>query len=216
MASISNEDFVKNIFLMKSTGQKASATLLALRLGVSAAAITDMSRKLSRDGLIVYEKYRELNLTPQGQKIALSVIRRHRLWELFLNRVLDIPWDKVHDEAEKLEHQTSDFLINRIDEYLEFPELDPHGDPIPDQNGIIKEYSYLRLSEINPSTAVIIKRIINHTGDLMVFLNDHNLNLNQHLEVLEKNTDGSLSLKVDIEELKVSEAIATNIFVEIV
>ena len=134
--SVSTENFIKSIYLLKSDyGLKANSSNLSKQLNISHAAVTDMSRKLAIKGWIVYEKYKEITLTPDGEKMALNIIRRHRLWELFLSSVLNIPVTKVHQEAEILEHQTSDFLIDKIDEYLGKPNFDPHGDPIPDFEG---------------------------------------------------------------------------------
>ena len=131
--SVSTENFLKAIFHFQNEGLEANSSRMAKKLGISNAAVTDMAKKLSRQKLIIYQKYKGLKLTEKGRTLAVSIIRRHRLWELFLHDVLGLSWAEVHDEAEMLEHQTSNFLIEKIDKYLGHPEFDPHGAPIPDQ-----------------------------------------------------------------------------------
>jgi DtxR family Mn-dependent transcriptional regulator len=215
MASISIEDFLKNVFSLINLGGKATTSKLAKRLRVSNAAITDMSRKLAQQGLINYEKYRAITLTPEGEKIALSVVRRHRLWELFLNKVLDVPWEKVHDEAEKLEHQTSDFLINEIDKYLGFPEVDPHGDPIPDESGNLQNQDLIRLTEVKLPSTLILRRIVEHTGETMQFLNDHQIELN--MEIVFKSLlpeQNTVLIALNGTNLEIPVSVAEKLFVE--
>lgn len=132
MNSTSVENFLKSIFTLRhDEGEKSSTTNMAMRLGISGPAVTDMAKKLSVKGLVVYAPYKELELTPAGLSLAVKVIRRHRLWEMFLYRVLKMDLGEVHREAEILEHQTSDSLLEKIDDYLGRPKFDPHGDPIP-------------------------------------------------------------------------------------
>jgi len=183
MASISIEDFLKNVYLLINLGDKANTSKLARRLNVSNAAITDMSRKLAHQDLINYEKYRDITLSPEGEKIALSVIRRHRLWEVFLNEVLGIPWEKVHDEAERLEHHTSEYLINEMDKFLEYPKIDPHGDPIPDESGYFAKQNLTRLTEVTIPANVKLERIVEHTGVAIEFLNNINCGIGQEISV---------------------------------
>ncbi len=215
MASISVEDYLKNVYTLKSVGLEASSSVLAKRLKVSNAAVTDMSRKLSAQGYIIYQKYRAIQMTPKGERIALDVIRRHRLWELFLNKILDIPWEKVHDEAEMLEHQTSDYLINKIDSFLDYPQVDPHGDPIPDQSGFIPEDNYVKLSELSNPAKLIIKRILDYDGETMSFINDVGLTLNAEILFVENHkNDKTLMIEIGDKAVLMPEGIARNIFVE--
>ncbi len=129
--SVSVENIVKAIYSSHTLGENVKTGTLAKKLNVSAAAITDISRKLSAKGIIDYEKYKGLSLTMKGRRIALNVIRKHRLWETFLHETLDLSLTEIHDEAEHLEHQTSDFLADKISEYLGHPNKDPHGQEIP-------------------------------------------------------------------------------------
>jgi DtxR family transcriptional regulator, Mn-dependent transcriptional regulator len=199
MASVSIEDFLKNIYTLINLNGKATTGKLSERLGISNAAVTDMSRKLVHQNLIHYEKYRSLTLTAEGEKIAMAVIRRHRLWELFLNRMLEIPWERVHDEAEKLEHQTSEYLINEIDRFLDYPDFDPHGEPIPDGDGNIAVESFLRLEDIQLPAVVQLKSIVQHSDQVMAYLNHHALLINSHFEVLATDPDNK-SLEIRIGE----------------
>lgn len=134
--SVSTENFIKTIFKLEQNQNKdAKPGSVAELLGISNAAATDMAQKLSNKGYIEYEKYKELKLSKQGRTLALNIIRKHRLWETFLFQVLGLSLHEIHREAENLEHQTSDFLALKISAYLNHPKVDPHGDPIPEENG---------------------------------------------------------------------------------
>lgn len=134
--STSIENFVKVVYQYEQNQiQDTRPGTIARALGISNAAATDMSRKLSDKKLLLYEKYQELKLTEVGKKMALHVIRKHRLWEAFLFRVFNLSLHEIHREAEMLEHQTSDFLADKISAFLGYPDIDPHGEPIPDEHG---------------------------------------------------------------------------------
>lgn len=217
MASISIEDFLKNVFMLITHDGKASTGKLAQRLEVSNAAVTDMSRKLARQNLINYEKYRGIRLTPEGEKIAVGVVRRHRLWELFLNRVLDIPWDKVHDEAERLEHHTSDYVIDKLDKFLDYPEVDPHGDPIPDRSGQFPQSGSVSLIDVTAPTRVVLRRIMEHSENTMQFLNSLHITLGRVFTVISKsNEDRIISIALDEKPVHIPYELAVNFYVEMV
>ncbi len=217
MISISNEDFLKQIYMLKSLGQKASTSALSKKLGISNAAVTDMSRKLDQQGYVNYRKYREIELTPNGEKIALGVVRRHRLWELFLNRILDIPWDKVHAEAERLEHHTSDFLIDEIDRFLNFPVVDPHGDPIPDKHGHLAEIEYIRLSEVNAPARVKLKRVTLHDAETLELLDRIYVAIDDEMNVSEYDADlHEYRIERNGSETTIPEKAAGHILVELI
>ncbi|MFC2135057.1 metal-dependent transcriptional regulator [Bacteroidota bacterium] len=136
MITVSTEDYLKVIYNeTRSCGEAVSTSKLAQKLEISSAAISDMVKKLAKQGYVEYAKYKGMVLTRKGEKIALKVIRRHRLWEAFLIKSLGFSWSEVHQLAEKLEHNSPDILIEKIDEYLGYPEYDPHGHPIPKNNG---------------------------------------------------------------------------------
>ena len=131
MASEQIENYLKNIYKLQESRRKVSTSLLSEQLRISAASVSEMVKKLSESGQLKYTPYRGVELTEQGRRKALRIIRRHRLWELFLVEVLKYPWDEIDEEAEKLEHMTSERLESRIDEILGYPSVDPHGDAIP-------------------------------------------------------------------------------------
>ena len=135
MPSEAVEKYLKTIYETQQHGGRVKTTTLAQMLGVTAGSVTDMIKRLSnvRPKLVSHEMHKGVALTPRGKRIALNVIRRHRLLETFLNRVLGFSWDEVHDEAEKLEHHISSRLTEAIAEYLNHPQYDPHGDPIPEK-----------------------------------------------------------------------------------
>ncbi|HIE45471.1 MAG TPA: metal-dependent transcriptional regulator, partial [Flavobacteriaceae bacterium] len=134
MFSITEENYLKAIFSLESnSGTVISTNHIAKKLETKASSVTDMIKKLALKNLLVYTKYKGVSLSSQGRKIATSIVRKHRLWETFLVDKLGFNWDEVHDIAEQLEHIKSDKLILKLDSYLEYPQSDPHGDPIPDK-----------------------------------------------------------------------------------
>lgn len=159
--SVSTENFLKNIYLLNQEGKPpVTSSLLAERLNVSVAAVTDMARKMGKQGLLKYRPYKSLSLSEEGQKLALKVVRKHRLWELFLHKVLEMDLMSVHEEAEKLEHHTSDKLMDQIYHYLNKPDFDPHGDPIPGTGGIIpSEKGVKPLSDISEGEKCLVRKL---------------------------------------------------------
>jgi DtxR family Mn-dependent transcriptional regulator len=135
MNNISKEDYLSAIYKYRGKNGEIKANLIAEKLQVSNAAVSDMLKKLSSDGHIKYEPYKGVKLTINGEEYAKKMVRRHRIWEVFLHQIVGLKWDEVHDEAHKLEHSTSDKLLNKMEEMLDFPEFDPHGDPIPSKDG---------------------------------------------------------------------------------
>ena len=157
MQNISKEDYLGIIYKCKDENGEIKPNVIAEKLHISNAAVTDMLKKLSRDGHIIYEKYKGIRLTNSGGEYARNMVRRHRIWEVFLNQIVGLPWDKVHDEANRLEHSGSDELINRLEEMLEFPEYDPHGDPIPSKEGKIPRLrKHVQLAELKCNFKKII------------------------------------------------------------
>ncbi|MFA8300756.1 MAG: DtxR family transcriptional regulator [Hyphomicrobiales bacterium] len=202
--TISTENFLKAIYLIqKDDDTGASASEIARHLDISNAAVTDMSRNLSSKGLIIYEKYKNLILTKTGADIAIRTIRRHRLWETFLKEVLDVPIDKVHDEAESLEHHMSEYLMDKIDGYLGFPDFDPHGDPIPDSKGEFPDCSdFIQLSDIDEEQTYKITRIEHHRIDILLKLRSLNLLPGERISFIRRfDDDGSLVLKTSKEKV---------------
>src|SRR5512143_1820846 len=153
------EDYLKAIYQLSTSDLAVTTTALAHKMGVSPASATNMMKKLSRQNLVRHSPYRGVTLTQAGEKIALEIVRHHRLLELFLNQALDIPWDQVHEEAHKLEHVLSDNLEDHIAEFLGDPKQDPHGDPIPSKNGSIAGSPQRRLGDLPAGSRATIRRV---------------------------------------------------------
>lgn len=215
MKNISKEDYLSTIYRHRNNEGGIKATQLAEQLEISNAAVTDMMKKLSRDGLVNYTRYKGIKLTGQGESYARNMVRRHRIWELFLQRIVGMPWDKVHDEAEHLEHSSSDELINRLEEMLDYPKFDPHGDPIPDKNGMLpKQKKMIPLSSIETGEMVEVVRVNDFDHSFLNYLSEIGLELNKKLLV--KNIldfDKSMLIEIDGSEINISNTIAANIFV---
>ncbi len=175
--SVSTENFIKTIYAMQaSPSMRFKSSLLASRLNISKAAVTGMLRKLKSDGLVHYKKYGTPKLTQEGEKMALKILRKHRLWETFLHHNLQVPWEHIHREAEILEHSTSEYLTDKLDEFMQHPGFDPHGDPIPDKNGRLPQMpDHIRLSEITESGSYRISRVMDQENDLVELLNQHSI-----------------------------------------
>ncbi len=218
MLTISKENYLKTIYHKKRLdGKPVSASSIAEELNISNAAISEMAKKLSSEGLLDYTKYKGMVLTNKGEQQALKVVRKHRLWELFLIDVLGLSWSEVHDEAEKLEHQTSEYLIDKIDEYLNFPEFDPHGDPIPNKNGKLPEVPErlpLHLCEVGKT--YLISRVDDRNSQLVNYLSRIGLNLNKEIHILEKmEFDNSIKVSVESDEILLTEKVVNSISVSL-
>ena len=161
---------------------------LASSLGVAPGTATTMVKTLAESGLVEYEPYTGVALTEAGEKLAALVVRRHRVVELFLVRVMGYRWDEVHDEAEQLEHVVSDHLITRMDEMLGRPEVDPHGDPIPDPEGIVKPQAMQTLLTCPLNTSVTITRVIDQDKLFLRFIESHHLKPGESIEVEDRDS----------------------------
>ena len=216
MDNISQEDYLTAIFRNQDDAGEIKPNLLATKLEISNAAVTDMLRKLSRDGFVDYKKYKSIKLTDEGEIYAKNMLRRHRIWEVFLHQKLDMPWDKVHEEAEKLEHSSSDELINLLEEFLEYPEVDPHGYPIPDKNGRIKKSkSVVAITELNENDSAIVIRVNDDVKNLLSYVTKIGISLGKEIIIKDKlEYDGSVLMQIDNKEVNISNKIASNIFVE--
>lgn len=215
MHNISTEDYIKAIYRLEREGEKVTTSALAGQLQLADASITDMVKKLSDKGLLHYKPYRGVGLTAQGKQAALKIVRRHRLWEMYLVRFLGFSWDQVHDEAERLEHVTSEELEQRLDSALDFPATDPHGDPIPDAKGELAPPEYTALSEHGVGDVVKVLRVSDDDNEMLQFATRAGLVLNKKLTVKEKmGFDGSMVVRVGGKEQFVSKEMAGAIFVE--
>ncbi len=216
MANQSTEDYIKSIYRLEGEHQTVLTTSLAKHLGIGAGSVTDMLKKLSDKNLIHYEPYRGVKLTTKGKRLALKMVRRHRLWEMFLVTFLNYRWDEVHDEAERLEHETSDDLEERIDKALGFPKVDPHGDPIPTANGELVEYSYNSLAECKVGDEGSIVRVSDDSPEVLKLLTKLGIGLNISIRVTQiVKYDGSVMIKLGNREIPLSPVMAKSIFIDI-
>ncbi|OZI10060.1 iron-dependent repressor [Siphonobacter sp. BAB-5385] len=217
MASLTEENYLKLIYHLSGPGyEEVSTNALAEQTQTKAASVTDMLRKLAEKNLIHYKKYQGVRLTEEGQQEALKVIRRHRLWEVFMVEKLGFRWDEVHPIAEELEHIASEELINRLDAFLDFPESDPHGDPIPTASGRMPSAEYEKLAEVPVQQEVIMMGVSEHTAPFLQFLSKSGLIPGSLVQVLEVNEfDRSMTIQInEAHPSFVSYEVARNILVQ--
>lgn len=216
--SQSEENYIKAIYALSENNlESISTNLLAERMCTKASSVTDMLKKLTDKGLLTYQKYQGCSLTESGLSIALSIVRKHRLWEVFLVDKLQFGWDEVHEIAEQLEHIQSVQLTNRLEEFLEFPKVDPHGDPIPNREGIF-EAPTVRSSLASCDVGAIgsVMGVEDGSPEFLQYLNKIELKLGSEIEVIDKlSFDGSLVISIDHRTIQFSQLVATKIFVKI-
>jgi DtxR family Mn-dependent transcriptional regulator len=208
------EDYLKAIYAIQREKGKVATTILAGRLRIQPASVTAMIKKLSEMNLVTYERYQGVKLTASGKKIALEIIRHHRLVELFLAEALGVSWDKVHQEAEKWEHFLSDELEERIDALLGYPTHDPHGAPIPDRNGKVEKRSTLLLADLKPAQSAVVVEVSDHDPELLRYLGTMGLYPKVKFEVLEVAPfEGPVKIEIQRNEYILGNKIARQIFV---
>ena len=212
--SVSTDNFLKAIYKIETEEmESANSTKLAEHLNISNAAVTDMAQNLARKGLVKYRRYKAIELTDEGEIQALKIIRKHRLWELFLMRVLDYPWHEVHQDAEMLEHQTSDRLLERIDQYLGQPAFDPHGEPIPDKQGNVTESEGLvKLTACQEGKRYKIVKITPRTDQITHFFRENGIQPGKNLYQRKKYTD-MIEIQLEKTLMVIPGSIAGNIYV---
>jgi DtxR family Mn-dependent transcriptional regulator len=199
MNSFTEENYLKAIFKLSSKeNDGVSTNSIAEELNTKASSVTDMIKKLSDKKLVNYKKYQGVNLTKKGKDIAVSIIRNHRLWEVFLVEKLNFKWDEVHDLAEDLEHINSKKLTNQLDEFLEFPKYDPHGDPIPDKDGNLFDHKDITLADLNLSDKGIVVGVKEHSKSYLNYLESINLVLGAEIKVTDiVDFDRSISATIN-------------------
>ena len=214
MPSENVENYLKRIYTIQLSGERVSTSSLSEKLRISPASVSEMIKRLADDGNVVYTPYKGVEITEKGRKRAVNIIRRHRLWELFLVRVLNYDWDEIHEEAERLEHMTSARLEKRLDEFLGFPKIDPHGDVIPTADGVLHTGKSVRLADA-PTSAVVVRRVSDENPDILKYAARVGITLNRQLRVRERIAfDGSLRVSIGRTEHFISARLAENIFVE--
>ena len=216
--TFSEENYLKTIYhLTTASEQEVSTNAIAEKMETKASSVTDMLKKLAEKDLVNYKKYQGVSLTDKGNLSAKMIVRKHRLWEVFLVEKLDFSWDEVHDVAEQLEHIKSEKLINKLDDFLGNPTEDPHGDPIPNVHGKITKIEKQLLSELTEKQIGICVGVKDTSSEFLKYLDKQGIALGSIIEFLSKETfDLSLKIIVDSKELTISNKIASNLFVRLV
>ena len=215
--TLSEEDYIKAIYhLGKGESSTVSTNAIANQMATKPSSVTDMVRKLSEKGLVDYRKYKGASLTEIGIKSALALVRKHRLWEVFLVEKLNFSWDEVHEVAEQLEHIKSEKLIDKLDEHLGFPTVDPHGDPIPSKDGKFKKTIKRVLNEVEIGTKGVCLGVVDSSAAFLKFLDKQRIALGDVIKVTDKEEfDGSLYIEINMRKIHISEQIASNLYIEV-
>lgn len=216
MNTFTEENYLKTIYHCSLNSSSASTNQLAAATNTRAASVTDMLKKLADKKLINYTPYQGVTLTSEGEKIALGIIRKHRLWEYFLVEKLNFGWDEVHEMAEELEHISSTELINRLDQFMDFPKHDPHGDPIPDCNGQFKRKKLEPVSALGVAQTGVIAGVGDHSPAFLQYLEKASLTLGMRLKVIEMaEYDQSVTLEIMDKQVNISQEVAKNLLVAV-
>ncbi len=218
LLSQTEENYLKAIYALTREGEETetSTNAIAEKVSTKPSTVTDMLRKLKEKSLIEYEKYKKVGLTRDGEKAALQIVRKHRLWEVFLYEKLAFSWDEVHEVAEQLEHIQSPKLIDRLDQYLGSPEFDPHGDPIPTANGELRKIYTVTLAETPVGNSCKVMAVKDGSTDFLKYLAQLKLELGTELKVIDHVPfDGSMIIQIGkSKKIMVSQKIAENIMVK--
>lgn len=215
MASEQIENYIKNIYKLSSNEGKVTTSSLSEKLQISPASVSEMIKKLAEEGTLTHTPYKGVELTEEGKLLALRIIRKHRLWEMFLVEVLHFGWDEIDDEAERFEHIMSDKMEEKIDHALGHPSIDPHGDPIPTRDGEIHCSMSYPLSEAKEGLMVRILRVSDSNSEMLQYVSSIGISLNKEIFVKQKmNFDGSMLIKINSKEIIISSTIVSSIFVE--
>ena len=208
------ENYIKAIYHLQHASNKVSTTSLSEEMNTKPASVTDMLKKLRAKRIVHYQRYKGFNLTETGNRKALSIIRKHRLWEYFLVNKLGFEWDEVHQVAEELEHITSNELITRLDNFLGNPSFDPHGDPIQDQNGRIKTIKQSSLTSLPIKKTASVSSVKNQSDEMLDMLKHYQIGIGTKLKVIRRfEFDGSVEIKIDRQPVTViSKQVAQNVF----
>ncbi len=216
MFSLSEENYLKAIFhLEKKYSGGVSTNALAEEMETKASSVTDMVKKLADKKLVKYKKYQGVQLSEEGKNTAIEVIRKHRLWEVFLVEKLNFSWDEVHDIAEQLEHIKSEKLTNELDHFLGHPKRDPHGDPIPDADGNFRIANKMILADLKEGQSGICVGVKDSSTEFLRYLDKNNIALGIPIQVVHREEyDQSLLIKINNKDLRISKSISNNLFVK--
>ena len=216
MLTTSEENYLKTIYNLSESGKKqVSTNSISKFLKTKPSSVTDMIKKLSAKKLLYHKKYKGTNISSNGKKLAIQIIRKHRLWEVFLFEKLNFKWDEVHKIAEELEHITNEKLIERLDKYLKYPKIDPHGDPIPNKNGEINIKPKIKLSNLLINNNCIVSNVNDDDGNLLEYLNKIKIHIGSKIKVFDIiEFDKSIEIEIDSEnKVFISNRVAENILV---
>jgi DtxR family Mn-dependent transcriptional regulator len=217
MYTFTEENYLKAIYkITESNNAKATTTAIAVLLDIPPSSVTDMIKKLSVKKLVDYEKHHGVNLTDKGRKVAVQIVRKHRLWEVFLVETLDFQWDEIHDIAEQLEHINSEELIARLDKHLNYPKFDPHGDPIPDHKGVLPKKKSDILIEVSIDVPCIITAVNDHSDVFLKYLTKLGIHIGDEIKVIEiAEYDNSLQILINNKDQAfISETVGNSLLVE--
>nr|WP_068892342.1 metal-dependent transcriptional regulator [Pedobacter panaciterrae] len=217
MQSFTEENYLKIIYhLSLNTESAVQTNAIAEKIQTKAASVTDMIKKLAEKQLVDYKKYQGVKLTESGKNAAINIVRRHRLWEVFLVEKLNFKWDEVHDIAEELEHIKSPELIERLDEFLAFPKNDPHGDPIPDKNGKLDNTVFIKLTKLKAGDKGLIMGVSEHSSLFLQHLEKTGLTLGKQIKITDiTDFDGSVELSIENKQINVSREVAKHILIKL-
>jgi DtxR family Mn-dependent transcriptional regulator len=217
MQSYTEENYLKAIYNLSSIeNQVVSTNAIAEKLSTKASSVTDMLKKLADKKFIRYEKYQGAELTEKVKKIAVNIIRKHRLWEVFLVNHLNFKWDEVHDVAEELEHINSEKLFDSLDRFLNFPQFDPHGDPIPDKDGKIYHHKEISIKDLKVGEYGIIVGVKEHHPEFLRYLENAKLILGTTIQVVKIfKWDNSFMIKCNKkQDISISDKVASNLYIK--
>jgi len=216
MFSQAEENYLKSIYaLERDFGNEISTNLIANKMRTKASSVTDMLKKLSVKQLVIYKKYQGVHLTEKGKKVALKVVRKHRLWESFLVKKLNFKWDEVHEIAEQLEHIKSEILIDKLDTFLRFPKYDPHGDPIPDKHGKIIKNNSVNILGVRIGSSGTLESVKDSSESFLKYLNKKNLALGDKIKIIDiEPFDNSIHIETRTHQIVISKNVARNLYLK--
>ncbi|UKM65402.2 metal-dependent transcriptional regulator [Flavobacteriaceae bacterium GSB9] len=214
--TLTEENYIKTIYQLGRYGTlTVSTNSIAQAIETKASSVTDMIKKLAEKGYVNYKRYQGATLTAKGKKIAADVVRKHRLWEVFLVEKLNFSWDEVHEIAEQLEHIKSEKLISELDKLLDYPTHDPHGDPIPDKSGDIKKTDKTLLFNLAENTKGVCVGVKDTSSAFLKYLDKHKIALGSEINVISREDfDDSMVVKINGSQMSISQTVANNLFVK--
>ncbi len=216
MLSLSEENYLKAIYhLQQGSGKAVSTNALSDYIETKASSVSDMLKKLSDKSLVNYKKYQGVKLSEKGKSTALKVVRKHRLWEVFLVEKLNFNWDEVHDIAEQLEHIKSEELTDKLDAFLDYPKRDPHGDPIPNKHGEFSVANKKVLADLDIKESGICIGVKDSSSEFLNYLDKQGISLGKTIEIADKEKfDKSVLINFDGKSLRITDQIAQNLYIK--